>query len=401
MARLGPFGPAPALAIAVSGGPDSLALALLARDWARDQAGSVLGLVVDHALRPASAAEARLTLARLAGQGIAARILTLHHLHPGPGLAARARAARHAALTRACAEAGILHLLLGHHRRDQAETWRMRTRAGSGPRGLAAMAGLVEHHHLRLLRPLLATAPGDLRALLAGQGIGWVEDPSNHNPATLRARLRAELDDPAGQGAEVAALAAAAAQQGMARTAQDLAHAALLASHVALHPAGWARLAPGPLPPAALAALLRCIAGQDHAPQSAAVAALAAAPRAATLGGARLVAAGRGAGWLVLREAAAMQLAIPATRGALWDRRFRLREGADPSLTLGALGPDAARFRRLRPDWPAALLHTLPALRRGETLVAVPALGLQPPETRFDLAFTPPSPLCGAPFLAL
>lgn len=400
MARLGPFEPAPALAVAVSGGPDSLALALLARDWAEGQGGSVLALVADHGLRPESAVEARLTLARLAGQGIEARLLTLHGLAHGPGLAARARAARHAALAEACAEAGILHLLLGHHRRDQAETWRMRARAGSGPRGLAAMAGLAERDRVRLLRPLLAVTPGDLRALLAGQGIGWVEDPSNHDPSTLRARLRAELDDPDGRGAAVASLAGAAAQQGAARAAQDAALAAILAARVGLHPAGWAMLSPGALPPAALEALLRCIAGRLHPLPSAGVAALAASPRAATLGGARLVAAKQDAGWLVLREAAAMQPPIPASAGAIWDGRFRLHR-AEPGLTLGALGPQAAGLRRLRPDWPSALLHTLPALRRGDALVAVPALGFCAGECRVDLAFTPPAPLCGAPFLAL
>ena len=401
MAGLGPFEPHPALAVAVSGGPDSLALALLARDWADGQGGSVLGLVVDHGLRPESAAEARLTLARLDGQGIPARLLALHGVARGPGLAARARAARHAVLADACAGAGILHLLLGHHRRDQAETLRMRARAGSGARGLAAMAGLVERAHVRLLRPLLNIAPGDLRAWLSARGVGWVDDPSNHDPAALRTRLRAELDDPDGRGPEVAGLAATAAGHGAARAAQDEALAATLATRVRLHPAGWARLSPGAVPAAALDALLRTIAGRRHPMPSAAVAALAAAPRAATLGGARLIAAPRGEGWWVLREAAAMQPAIPALAGAVWDGRFRVGGGVAAGLSLGALGADAAGLRHLRPDWPAALLRTLPALRRDGALVAVPALGLGAPDQPFALAFSPPLPMAGAPFLAM
>jgi tRNA(Ile)-lysidine synthase len=391
MARLGPFEPAPALAVAVSGGPDSLALALLARDWAAGQGGAVLGLVVDHRLRPESTAEARLTLARLAGQGIAARLLTLTGLAHGPGLAARARVARHAALAQACAGAGILHLLFGHHRADQAETLRMRARAGSGPRGLAAMAGLVERDAVRLLRPLLGTAPGDLRALLLRHGIGWV------------ARLRAELADPDGHGATVATLAGEAARHGAARTAQDDAIAAVLAARVRIDPAGWALLSPGALPAAALEALLRTIAGRRHALPSAAVAALAAAPRAASLGGARLVAARHGAGWLVLREAAAMQPPVPARPGALWDGRFQLCGAMPPGLnpdavTLGALGAAAASLRTMRPDWPAALLHTLPALRHAGALIAVPALGFSTDGYAPALAFAPHGPLAGAPF---
>ncbi|TDG03640.1 tRNA lysidine(34) synthetase TilS, partial [Paracraurococcus ruber] len=75
MAPLGPFGPAPRLAAGVSGGPHSLALALLADRWARGRGGTLLALVVDHGLRPESAAEAAGVVARLAARGIAARRL--------------------------------------------------------------------------------------------------------------------------------------------------------------------------------------------------------------------------------------------------------------------------------------------------------------------------------------
>src|SRR5919107_181333 len=84
MAPLGPFGPAPALAAGVSGGPHSLALALLADAWARERGGSLLALVVDHGLRPESGAEATGVVAQLAARGIPARLLRLR-LPPGPG----------------------------------------------------------------------------------------------------------------------------------------------------------------------------------------------------------------------------------------------------------------------------------------------------------------------------
>ncbi|MGC8476778.1 MAG: ATP-binding protein, partial [Acetobacteraceae bacterium] len=77
MERLGPFPPAPRIAVAVSGGADSLALALLARGWARARGGDVLALIADHGLREESAAEAERTRRVLAGQGIAARVLRL------------------------------------------------------------------------------------------------------------------------------------------------------------------------------------------------------------------------------------------------------------------------------------------------------------------------------------
>jgi tRNA(Ile)-lysidine synthase len=406
MARLGPFEPSPALAVAVSGGADSLALALLAQAWAETQGGSVLALLVDHGLRAESRTEVCQTQARLAGQGIPCRVLALEGLMRGSGLASRARTARHAALADACAAAGIVHLLLGHHAADQAETLRMRTRAGSGPLGLAAMAALSEGRQVRLLRPLLAVPPSHLRSFLRARGLGWVEDPSNHDPTTLRARLRAELADPKGDGAEIAAPMAEARHHGAARAAAEAVLAAELAGHVRLHQAGWAVISGGLLSPPALTALLRTVAGRAYPAPRMSVEALAAHPRGATLAGARILPAGRAGGagdWLVVREAAAMAPPVAARPGATWDGRFRLGGHPPQDTTLGALGPDAARLRRLRPDWPAALLATLPALRRDGILVAVPALRYPDAATcaRLPLAFAPAVPLSGAAFLEM
>ncbi len=405
MARLAPFEPAPALAVAVSGGADSMALALLARDWAHGQGGSLLAIVVDHGLRPGSADEATLTVARLNGRGIAANKIRLDGLPHGPGLAARARTARYAALEAACAARGILHLLLGHHAGDQAETLRMRTAAGSSGRGLACMAALVERPAVRLLRPLLAEPPGRLRALLRADGLDWVEDPSNHDLATLRARLRHDINDPAGEGAVVTGLCDDARGYGIARAEVDRDIAAELAGRVRLHPAGWAVLTAGALSAVALSALLCTISGRRYPVASDAVARLAAAPHAATLAGARLLPAGRAgqAGdWLVVREVAAMQPPVVARPLAMWDGRFRLSPDArpKPGTTLGSLGDDAARWRRAA-GWPSAVLRTLPALRRDGQVVAVPALGGADVATldRLDAVFRPAMVLAAAPFL--
>jgi tRNA(Ile)-lysidine synthase len=400
---LGPFEPAPCLAVAVSGGADSLCLALLADAWASARGGGVLALIVDHGLRPGSAAEAALTLRRLATRGIAARLHTLTDLRAGPALAERARVARYAALRAACADARAVHLLLGHHAGDQAETVLMRRGSGSGPSGLAAMPALREEASLRLLRPLLAMPPGRLRATLRAAGLGWVEDPSNRDRRALRARLRAGLADPAGTGAATRALGAEATAAGAARAVAEAAIAAELAIRAAIHPEGYALLSPGPIAPAALAVLLRMIGGGDFAPPPHKVARLAVAPRPATLGGVRLMAAGRlGDGWLLVREQRAMGPPVEVAPGAVWDGRFRLGTVAAPpiGLTLGALGADAARLRR-HAALPAAVLHTLPAVRRGKILVAVPHL-LYPDATAcaaVPVGFCPPSPSAGAPFV--
>ena len=400
MTRLGPFEPAPLLAVAVSGGADSLALAVLADAWARPRGGAVLALVVDHGLRAAAAEEARLTERLLASRGIAVRVLRLAGLAHGPALAERARIARYAALVAACAAAGALHLLVGHQAADQAETVALRALRGSFSAGLAGMAALVELPTVRLLRPLLGVPPGALRAVLETMGIGWVEDPSNRDPRALRVRLRllaADRDGPA-----AARLAAAAAVAGAARAAAETQAAFALAQAAVLRPEGFAVLAGGAIPPAALAALIQAIGGANYPPAPDAVAALAAHPAPATLGGVRLLPAGRlGPGLLLVREVVAMAPKVPAIQGAVWDGRYRLADDATPpaGTTLGPLDQDAPRFRN-RSALPAAVLRTLPALRAGATLLAVPHLGYPDAATcaHMRVLFAPPRPTAGAPF---
>lgn len=403
MEPLGPLEPAPRLAVAVSGGPDSMALALLAHEWACARGGSVLALIVDHGLRPEAPREAAEARDRLASRGIAARVLRVEGLRSGPSLAERAREARYTLLRAACADAGILHLLLGHHAADQAETLMMRALSGSGPRGMAGMAALVETPTLRLLRPLLSVPPASLRATLQAAGMDWVEDPSNADLAALRPRLRALRADPAGDGPATRALAEAAAAWGIARANQDGAIAAFLAEHVAIRPEGFAILPPGPMPADALAAIIGAIGGGTR-PGGAAVAALAAAPGPSTIGGVRLIPAGKfGPGLLAVREASAVAPPVPAVPGAVWDARFRLAADAapPPGAMLGALGAHASALRRAT-ALPSAVLRVLPALFDGEgQLVAVPPIGW-PNEAAcapLTLIFAPPRPAAPSPFV--
>lgn len=402
MAPLGPFEAPPRIAAAVSGGADSMALAVLADGWVRQRGGNLLALVVDHALRPESADEAAATVGRLGTLGIAARLLTLEGLTRGPALAERARAARFAMLHAACMGTGILHLLLGHHAGDQAETLLIRSLAGSGPAGMAGILPLVELAHLRLLRPLLGLPPIRLRATLAAVGAVWVEDPSNADTAALRSRLRTLRRDMDCRGPATVALAAAAAASGRQRAEQECDIADDLAEQASLRPEGFAVLCGKPLPPRAFAALLQTIGGSPYPPATRSVAALAGRPAAATLAGVRLLPAGRlGDGLLVVREAAAMERPIPALPRATWDRRFRLGLTAQPlpGVTLGALGQEAAQLRQHSP-LPSVVLQTLPAFRFGSTLLAVPHLHYpdRAASERFPVLFSPPRPAVAAPF---
>jgi tRNA(Ile)-lysidine synthase len=305
-------------------------------------------VIVEHGLRPESAAEAQAIAAALARRGIATRIIPLA-LPPGPRLQERARVARRIALLAACAEVGAPHLLLAHHAEDQAETILFRALRGSTDRGLAGMAAVTVAPEALILRPLLGQPKARLAASLEGWGVVPVRDPSNHDPRFARARLRI---------AGAAALDATAFARRRAR--QSAEEAARLARAVRLLPEGCAALDRAALGQDrvarhVLAALIRAIGGREHAPPEAAVGALL-ARGSGTLSGARLLPGGR---WLV-REAATGGYA-PAT--GLWDGRFRLPP-PPAGHHWGALGSAAARFRPRFRHLPAAALAALPALRR-------------------------------------
>lgn len=379
MAPGGPF--ARLVAVGCSGGTDSLALTRLADRWARARGAAILALIVEHGLRPESAAEAQATAAALAACGIATRILPLA-LPPGPRLQERARAARRAALLAACREAGIVHLLLAHHAEDQSETVLFRALRGSGARGLAGMATVTTAPEALILRPLLGQPKARLTASLEGWGVASIEDPSNRDPRFARARLRE-----AGAGS----LDATAFARRRARHASE--EAARLAAAVRLLPEGCAEIDPAALgldrvARRVMSALLRAIGGATHPPADAAVAALLARGMG-TLSGARWLRGGR---WLV-REAATG--CWDGTTG-LWDGRFR----APPpprGYVLAALGKDAAAFRARFRHLPAAALAALPALRHESDgmLALVPHLSYGASESVFfyPLHF---APLAGA-----
>jgi tRNA(Ile)-lysidine synthase len=190
MAPFEPFERAPIVAVAVSGGRDSLALALLAEEWASARGGRIAGLIVDHALRPESASEAAATAALLGRHGCEAEILRWSEAKPRAGLQEAARVARYRLLREACRRRGVLHLLVAHHADDQAETVAMRAARQSGPDGLAGMSAALELPEVRLLRPLLGVPRSRLTATLVARGVPWIDDPSNADPRFERARLR-------------------------------------------------------------------------------------------------------------------------------------------------------------------------------------------------------------------
>src|SRR3954471_14189753 len=215
---------APAIVLAVSGGPDSVALMWLGARWRRAQKRGprLFAVTVDHGLRPEAAREAR-DVKRLAeALGLPHRTLRWTGPKPATGLPAAARDARYRLLAKAARACGATHILTPHTRDDQAETFLMRMARGSGVAGLAAMARQTERDGVVLARPLLHTAKSRLVATLTEAGIGFAIDPSNADPGFTRPRLRALLPALAAEGCDARNLARLASRLARANAALEL-----------------------------------------------------------------------------------------------------------------------------------------------------------------------------------
>jgi tRNA(Ile)-lysidine synthase len=399
MAAVGPFETSPHVAVAVSGGADSMALCLLADGWARRRGGRVTAISVDHGLRPGSAAEAVEVGRWMAALGIDHRVLRWDGRKPSTGVQAAARAERYRLLCGWCRQAGVLHLLLGHHLRDQAETVLMRLRRGSGVDGLAAMAAVTETPAARLVRPLLAVPPARLRAVLSARRQDWIDDPSNRDPAYLRSRLRAALPELAATGVTESSLAAVAHRMGRARVSLEHAASALLARCCRMHPAGYARIdvlamaaAPAEVSLRALARTLLCVGGRCYEPGAEKLERLHArmvverGATSGTLGGCRVIVAD--GGLLVCREARGLPEPVIVASGdrLIWDGRFAVgfaAAGGQAAEGIRLLPLGAAGWREVVGAWPDLRRHpvprparlSLPALADGEGIFNVPHLG--------------------------
>ena len=230
------------LGVAVSGGPDSLALLLLA---AAAFPGRVEAATVDHRLRAESVVEA------LHVEDISARIGCPHTIldvtvPDGPGgIQAEARAVRYRALTEWAEGRGLSHLATAHHADDQAETILMRLQRGSGVGGLAGIRPVRAEGNLTLIRPLLGWSKAELVRLVGDTGIEAVDDPSNRDERFERVTMRRFLrEHPEFEPRRLARTAAAARE---AEEALDWAADRLAGERIIGRDGEW-RLDPRALP---------------------------------------------------------------------------------------------------------------------------------------------------------
>lgn len=225
----------PALVLAVSGGPDSVALLVLMARWRRAlrRGPRLIAVTVDHGLRREAATEARAVKALAGSLGIEHHTLRWHGPKPASGLPAAARRARYRLLADLARAHGSVHLVTAHTRDDQAETVLMRLSRGSGLAGLAAMAPQSERDGFVLLRPLLDVPKARLVATLAKGRIPFATDPSNRDVRFTRPRLRALMPALAQEGCDARNLARLAVRLARANAAieavADTAERALIA----------------------------------------------------------------------------------------------------------------------------------------------------------------------------
>jgi tRNA(Ile)-lysidine synthase len=215
---------APAIVLAVSGGPDSVALMWLMARWRRTLAKGprLIAVTVDHGLRTASAREAN-DVKRLAQSlGLPHHTLRWRGAKPKTGLPAAARAARYRLLAKAAQDHGASHILTAHTSDDQAETLLMRLLRGSGIAGLAAMARQSPRHGVVLARPLLQVSKAQLVATLEKARITWADDPTNRDPHFTRPRLRALMPQLAAEGGDAKNLSRLAARLARANAAMEV-----------------------------------------------------------------------------------------------------------------------------------------------------------------------------------
>lgn len=178
------------VAVALSGGSDSLALTLLSNNWAASNGKEIIALTVDHNLRKGSAKEAKQVQLWMNKRNIPHEILSYKGEIPSSNIEAIAREYRYKLLLDYCKKNKIKYLLIGHNADEQTETFFLNLSRGSGVYGLCGMAEISEMDKVKILRPLLDFTKEEIKAYLKTQKQKWVEDESNKDSKYKRVRIR-------------------------------------------------------------------------------------------------------------------------------------------------------------------------------------------------------------------
>lgn len=372
------------IGLAVSGGPDSLALMLLAHRWTETLQNPPIIHVysLDHGLRPEAKDEVAMVLEVADKLGLVARGLVWTGDKPASGLQEAARQARYQIIGDAMKADGASLLLTAHHRMDQAETVLMRLAHGSGLDGLKAMMPVSTVQGLRIFRPFLDLDPAALAAVVDESGLTAAQDPSNHDTDYERVRWRKLLPTLAEHGLDTATLSRFAARMGEADEAlAQMAHAAFEelvrfdGFGAALIPAATFQLLSPAIGRRVLARVLNIVGGRQRPRALGQVERLydqiigRDLPRAATLLGA--VVKLKGETLTLSREPGR---ALPEDRPLLpgsqiiWDERFRIASLPDAEALIVSATDFMPRHRLenvlgFKVTTPAEAIRTAPVVR--------------------------------------
>jgi len=231
------------VAVGVSGGSDSMALAFLMAQWARDNGVALHVLSVDHGLRVTARNEVEHVASTIGawkeawgGALLEHHILTYDGQWSESAIQEQARYVRYNLMAAFCLELGVSSLCLAHHEDDQGETFLFRLAKGSGLDGLCAMNPVADYSpDLRLVRPMLDVSKADLVSFCDTQGIVYIDDPGNENHDFARVRLRAARDVLAAEGLSNKRLALSAKRLQRAQKALECAADRLYVRAVDLH----------------------------------------------------------------------------------------------------------------------------------------------------------------------
>lgn len=408
MDALPPVRDARHVAVAVSGGSDSMALALLMRDWAATAGKRLTALTVDHGLRPESGEEAAQVAKWLASQRIDAVTLAWQGGKPQSNLQAAARIARYELMGDWCAANDVSSLALAHQLEDQAETFLLRLGRGSGVYGLAAMEPCLKPSAPGApwrIRPLLDVPKARLKATLEACCQEWIEDPSNLLAKYARVRVRALSEPLASVGITPERLAATAKHLARARSFIESQADAVLAESAELRLGGYCRVNVNRLVAAheevglrALSRILMAVSGADYPPRFERLERLWSTLASGSLGGGATLLGCRvkPAGTdqvVVFREARSIGRPVDLNVGeaAIWDGRYQFRlekeVELDSPIVIDRLGREGWKALSQAapglsvPGLPDIVQHAGPALWDSAGLLAAPAHNYFRPKT--------------------
>lgn len=383
------------VAVAVSGGSDSMALLRLAHYYWGSCDKEIVALTVDHGLRPESADEAQQVARWCAELGIEHH--TLNWTYDGKGnLSAAAREARYHLMAEFCTSRGIEHLYTAHTMDDQAETVLMRFARGAGVDGLAGMARSTELWGISVVRPFIGTATReDLRALLDEFEQTWIDDPTNDDPSYDRVKARELFEHLEPLGISVQSLSGLAHRMAIAKHVLEQEAASFIKNGLHLSPLGFATLNVDVLASISLETACRVI-GQTASriggrgfrahlrfeEQLVELALERSKIGGKTSGGCTFRPAGDF--FHILREPARCEPRVPiSTPGGTWDGRFDyeivgeldgqdLQIGAVDEAGLAQIGKDYDGFSEIWQAAPREARLTTPGLWRGDVLLSAP-----------------------------